>query len=171
MIDPAFVQTFAAYNRWQNDNLLAAADRLSDAERRADRGVFFGSIQATLNHLLWADRMWMSRFSDIAPPITAHPGLDDVADWSAYRAARRALDQTIIDWAGRLAPADLAGELIWTARQTKSEVATPRWLAITHMFNHQTHHRGQVHGVLTGFGAAPDATDLVMMPTLASARG
>ena len=63
MIDVHYVRCMARYNRWQNENLYGAADTLSDAERRGDRGAFFGSIHATLNHLLWADRIWMSRLA------------------------------------------------------------------------------------------------------------
>ena len=63
MIDPAYVQRMARYNRWQNANLYGVADTLSDEERRRERGAFFGSIHKTLSHLLWADRIWMSRFT------------------------------------------------------------------------------------------------------------
>src|SRR5262245_41939313 len=73
MIDLAYVQCMARYNRWQNDNLYGVADTLSDAERRRDRGAFFGSIHATLNHLLWADRIWMSRLAGTPPPEGAFP--------------------------------------------------------------------------------------------------
>ena len=66
MIGPAYVRTMARYNRWQNASLYAAADTLSDEARRQDRGAFFRSIHATLNHLQWADTMWMSRFSDVS---------------------------------------------------------------------------------------------------------
>ena len=68
MIDAAYVQTMARYNRWQNRSLYAAAEGIGDAERRRDRGAFFGSIHATLNHLLWADMIWMSRWSDVPAP-------------------------------------------------------------------------------------------------------
>src|SRR5258707_13139620 len=68
MIDVPYVQCMARYNRWQNENLYGAADTLSDAERRRDRGAFFGSIHATLNHLLWADRIWMYRLAGTPRP-------------------------------------------------------------------------------------------------------
>ena len=64
MIDSAYARLMARYNRWQNENLLCVATLLSDDERRAERGAFFGSIHKTLSHLLWADQMWISRFSD-----------------------------------------------------------------------------------------------------------
>jgi len=64
MIDPAYVKRMARYNRWQNQNLFGVADRLSDEERRRERGAFFGSIHKTLNHLMWADQLWMSRLTN-----------------------------------------------------------------------------------------------------------
>ena len=70
MIDRDYVQRMARYNRWQNENLFGVADRLSDEERRHDRGAFFGSIHKTLSHLLWADKIQMSRFtSDVPKPL------------------------------------------------------------------------------------------------------
>ena len=68
MIDGAYARLMARYNRWQNENLYGVAAQLSDDERRRERGAFFGSVHKTLNHLLWADRMWMSRFSDLPRP-------------------------------------------------------------------------------------------------------
>ncbi len=75
MIDAAYVQRMARYNRWQNENLYAVADRLSDAERRRDRGAFFGSIHATLSHLLWADCTWMSPVFGLAKAGGRHPAI------------------------------------------------------------------------------------------------
>ena len=68
MIDPAYVQRMARYNRWQNANLYGVADTLPDEERRRERGAFFGSIHKTLSHLLWGDQVWMSRFTDVQRP-------------------------------------------------------------------------------------------------------
>ena len=71
MIDRAYVQRMARYNRWQNENLYGVADRLSEAERRRERGAFFGSIHKTLSHLLWGDQIWMGRFTDLPRPTAA----------------------------------------------------------------------------------------------------
>ena len=68
MIDHGYVQRMARYNRWQNENLYGVADALSDAERRRERGAFFGSIHATFSHLLWADQIWMSRLAGSPRP-------------------------------------------------------------------------------------------------------
>jgi len=163
MIDPAYVQTFAAYNEWQNRSLYAAAATLTDAARRQDCGVFFKSIHATLNHLLWGDSVWMSRLSDVPRPATPFPGADDIADWDVLDRRRRELDRKIVSWADELTAGDLDGDLVWTSGLMGGEVRRPRWLAIAHMFNHQTHHRGQVHALLTGFGVRPEDTDLIVM--------
>ena len=68
MIDRAYVQRMARYNRWQNENLYGVADGLSEAERQRERGAFFGTIHKTLSHLLWGDQIWMSRFTDLPQP-------------------------------------------------------------------------------------------------------
>ena len=73
MIDAGYVRVMARYNRWQNQNLYDIAERLPDEERRRERGAFFGSIHKTLNHLLWADQMWMSRFAGTPKPAAGIP--------------------------------------------------------------------------------------------------
>ena len=164
MIDPGYVQRMARYNRWQNDNLYGVADTLPDAERRRDRDAFFGSIHGTLNHLLWADRAWMSRLAGTPRPaggILESVSLHD--DWDDLKRERAAFDAVILDWADRLDPGALAGELTWYSGAIKAELRKPRWLLVAHMFNHQTHHRGQVHCMLTQAGGKPGDTDLPLM--------
>jgi uncharacterized damage-inducible protein DinB len=165
MIDPAYVQRMARYNRWQNENLYAVADRLSDSERRRERCAFFGSIHRTFSHLLWADRIWMSRFTDAPRPeggisesVSLYP------DWEPLRRERAAFDETIIGWADRLDSSWLEGELTWFSGAINREVTKPKWLLVTHVFNHQTHHRGQVHCMLTQAAGKPHDTDLFIMP-------
>jgi uncharacterized damage-inducible protein DinB len=166
MIDVAYVQRMARYNRWQNENLYGVADTLSDAERRRERGAFFGSIQATLNHLLWGDRMWMSRFAGTTKPDGGIPqSVSLIADWNELKRERAAFDDVIVDWADRLDQASLDGELTWFSGAIKADVRKPRWLLVTHMFNHQTHHRGQVHCLLTQAGGKPGDTDLFILPS------
>jgi uncharacterized damage-inducible protein DinB len=162
MIAVGHVRAMAAYNRWQNENLYGAADGLSDAERKEPRGAFFGSIHATLNHLLWGDQIWMSRFAGSPRPKAA--GIPDSASmyerWDDLERERVAFDEVIIDWADRLDPAWLDGDLTWYSGAAGRELTKPKWLLVTHMFNHQTHHRGQVHCMLTQAGARPGTTDL-----------
>jgi uncharacterized damage-inducible protein DinB len=165
MIGIAYVQRMAQYNRWQNENLYGAADRLGDAERRADRGAFFGSIHGTLSHLIWGDRLWLSRFDGRPSPpggIPESPSLHP--EWRSLKAARSALDGEIEHWASGLTADWLASDLTYFSQSANRDMSAPRWMFVTHFFNHQTHHRGQVHCLLTQAGAKPHDTDLVMMP-------
>ena len=165
MIDAAYAATMARYNRWQNENLYGAADGLDDAARRLDRGAFFGSIHGTLCHLLWGDRMWMHRFADIPRPEGAIPdSWAMVENWEDLRTQRRDFDGVIVDWAMALGSAWLAEDMTWVSSGGDNQFTMPRSLLITHFFNHQTHHRGQVHAMLTAAGARPGDTDLIFMP-------
>ncbi len=165
MISPEYVRIMARYNRWQNKSLYGAADALRDADRTADRGAFFGSIHGTLGHLLWGDTIWMSRFDGWDAPGC---GIADSAqmeiDWTALKTARARADARILEWAERVAPGDLAGALTWYSGAMDREITKPRALLVMQLFNHQTHHRGQVHAMLTAAGARPDDTDLPFMP-------
>ena len=162
---PELCRTMARYNAWQNANLFGAAAELSDAERRRDRGVFFGSIHATLSHLLWGDTMWMSRFDGWERPDGGIGGSVAFAgEWETLVARRTEADARIRDWAGRVAPDWLASELRWHSGALGREVTKPAGLCVAHFFNHQTHHRGQVHAMLTAAGARPGDTDLFAMP-------
>lgn len=164
MIDTAYVRTMARYNAWQNESLFAAAATLDDAARRQDRGAFFKSIHGTLCHLLWADRMWLSRFAGTAKPIQRiHESGDLVADWADLAAQRQSFDGTILDWARTLSPEWLADDMVWFSGATQREMRKPRTLLVVHLFNHQTHHRGQVHAMLTAAGARPEDTDLMLL--------
>ncbi len=170
MISPAHAQAMARYNRWQNRSLYREAGKLTDAARHENRGAFFGSIHATLSHLLFGDQVWMHRFGHHETPrarsipdsVGAYP------DWAELATARAAFDEVIIAWADRLDPAWLAGELTWVPPALGTPLTKPRWLLVTHMFNHQTHHRGQAHCMLTGLGMKPDDTDLPLLDALAS---
>jgi uncharacterized damage-inducible protein DinB len=74
--------------------------------------------------------------------------------------ARAEFDRTIIDWADSVQPEWLAGEMTYFSGAIGREVTAPRWMLVTHLFNHQTHHRGQVHCMLTQAGGKPSDTDL-----------
>lgn len=157
----------ARYNRWQNESLYAAAATLSDAERRRERGAFFGSIHRTLNHLLWGDLIWMHRFvGSPKPPGGIKDSPELVADWDELVKRRQAMDETIIAWAAGLSQDWLEGSDTWFSGAMGREVTKPHWVIVTHLFNHQTHHRGQVHTMLTAAGAKPGDTDIVFMPEL-----
>ena len=161
---PAMARTLARYNAWQNRSMLAAAGGLEPSAREADLGAFFGSIHATFSHLLWADRMWMSRLLDWEKPaggIAESPRHEP--DWERLLAARAEADGRIVAWAEGLA--GLERDLIWWSGAAGREVRRPAGLCALHMFNHQTHHRGQIHAMLTAAGARPGDTDLFLMPS------
>jgi uncharacterized damage-inducible protein DinB len=166
VITPAHAQLMACYNTWQNLSLYTAADTLSDAHRKMNRGAFWNSIHSTLNHLLWGDEQWMSRFANWPAP-TGHniPAmLDGNGDWATLKAARQTFDAKIEAWADDLTDEWLAAEVTWYSGAAGRELSKPAWLLVTHFFNHETHHRGQVHVMLTQAGAKPDDTDLFLTP-------
>ena len=164
MIETSYVVTMAAYNRWQNENLYRAAAGLSDSERRRDRGAFFRSIHGTLNHILWADEVWMGRLAGRAHPATPIARSHErYLEWEALSAARDALDVDIITWAGALEPAWLTQSPAAASGGRTPKSSRSRGFLVVHMFNHQTHHRGQVHALLTAAGARPGDTDLLKL--------
>lgn len=165
MITPAYALTMARYNAWQNRQMAAAMDRLDEAALRQDRGAFFGGIMATANHILWADRMWMARLQGQPPPeggIEASTAITPTrAVWSAERFR---MDGRILLWAEAVTALDLTGDLTWHSMVAGRQVTRPKAELITHMFNHQTHHRGQIHAMLTAAGVSAPVSDLFFMP-------
>ena len=165
MITAAFCQTMTRYNAWQNLSIYTAAGTLDDAAREADRGAFWGSIRKTLAHLYWGDMIWIARFDGgDAPGIGAIEAFE-AYDWAMLRTERPKLDARIAAWAWAVEDADLAGDLTWYSGFLKTEMSKPKALCVMQIFNHQTHHRGQVHAMLTAAGAKPEDTDLPFMPT------
>lgn len=165
----------ARYNRWFNQRLYDACERLDDAARRADRAAFFGSIHGTLNHLVWADRLWLQRFARqdmvfeaLKPQLLALPegamhGTALHEGWRELRSAREALDAAIEGWTREM-PQDWPIRTIRYANTKGVQREQPAWQALTHFFNHQAHHRGQVTTLLVQAGVDPGVTDLVAMP-------
>lgn len=165
MITPDWLRHMARYNRWQNHNLVTAADGLSDAARQLDRGAFFGSISATFSHLLWGDTLWISRFDagqSVRVGIPESTGMAD--DWPAFKAARAALDHRIAEWCASAGQGDIEGDLHWYSGALGRDMCKPRAICLMQIFNHQTHHRGQIHAMLTAAGARPGDTDIPFMP-------
>ena len=151
---------FAGYNAWANRRLYDAAAQLSDADYRADRGVFFKSMHGTLNHLLTADWVWMHRFTGQGPSpdrldTINHERLADL------RAVREAEDRRIVAYVDGLGEAQLAGSIRYRRVSTPEEFVQPLMPALDHFFNHQTHHRGQAHSVLCSFGRRDLVLDLL----------
>lgn len=154
----------ARYNRWQNESIYAASDGLSDDARRMDRGSFFESIHATLSHVLWADQLWMSRLAGWEKPDGPSRAEPLYADWNDLKARRAQADAQFIEWADRVSQTDIDGDLEWYSATLERGMTSPRALCFMQVFNHQTHHRGQVHAMLTAAGASPEDTDIPFMP-------
>jgi uncharacterized damage-inducible protein DinB len=152
-------QMFADYNRWANALVYKACADLTEAEYRADQGAFFGSAHRTLNHLLCADRIWLKRVTGSGEAPTA---LDTILheDFAALREARIAEDQRIIDWIDTLDEGKLAASFTYSPISSSTVITQPLGPVLAHVFNHPTHHRGQVHMILTSLGRPSVVLDL-----------
>ncbi len=152
--------TFAGYNAWANRRLYEAAATLSDAEYRADCRAFFRSMHGTLNHLLATDRIWMKRFTGQGE---APDRLDDILHdrLADLHAAREAEDRRIVDYIEGLDEAALAGVIRYRRVSSPEEFVQKLMPALDHWFNHQTHHRGQAHMILTSLGRSAPELDLL----------
>ena len=171
MITPDYVRLMARYNAEMNRRWYAAAGKLTEAQLREDRGAFWGSVLGTLNHILWADRQWMSRFADWPKPAVAQqqsPTLFD--DFAALRGARAQADADILAWADGVTEDWLADDLVWFSGSAQRELRRNRALLVMHLFNHQTHHRGQAHALLSAFGVDTGDTDLPFVLSRKSAE-
>ncbi len=166
-------RSLADYNARYNERLYDGAEILDGQVRRAERGAFFGSIHRTLNHILLADRIWLGRMRDCgvagdalvgASVVRTGPGValhDELyTDWGELRRERRATDEVIKTWTARFTPETPAVLMQYQSRGKSREHLA--WVAISHMFNHQTHHRGQVHTLLTQEGVDVGTTDFLV---------
>jgi len=156
---------FAGYNAWANRRLYDAAALLSDAEYRADKGAFFKSMHGTLNHLLVTDRVWMKRFTgegDAPDRLDAilHESLSDLD------AARTEEDRRIVAYVDGLDDERLKGVIRYRRVSTPEEFVQPLMPALDHWLNHQTHHRGQAHMILTSLGKTAPELDLLYFQRL-----
>ncbi len=164
----AHFETFARYNAWANRRLYEAAAALSDAEYRADRGAFFRSMHGTLNHLLVTDRIWMQRISGTG---TAPARLDAILfdELPALASAREAEDRRIVAHVEGLSEEALAGVIRYRRVSTPELIEQKLAPALAHVFNHQTHHRGQAHTILTSLGKRGPELDLLYYERLRDA--
>ena len=158
-------QTMAAYNRWMNEKLYAVCAELTDTERMLDRKSFFGSIHATLNHLLLADRVWLGRFTG-RPFKVLSLNQELFANFDDLRAERTLTDQDIEGWTQALTDEQLAGKLRFTPIANPTPRVMDLWVCVAHFFNHQTHHRGQLTTLLSQCGKDYGITDLPWLPDL-----
>lgn len=165
MISVEYCRLFARYNSWQNLSLVRSADGLTDVQRWLDQGAFFKSIAGTLNHLYWADALMLARLmGNERPQDTIVHSLTSPSNWSEFKALRMGRDAAIAGWADRLTEPDLKGDIAWYPLDGSGRVERPKTTCIVQLFNHQTHHRGQIHAMLTALGVAPEPTDIPLMP-------
>ena len=147
---------FAAYNAWANRRIYDAASRLSDADYCSDGGAYFGSVHGTLNHILVGDRIWMRRFTGEGP---IQSRLDEILfdDLASLRSEREAQDGRIIAYIDGLTEKQLGQTFTYRTIVRPVDITQALAPALSHFFNHQTHHRGQVHALLSA-RAGRDAT-------------
>lgn len=165
---PEVCLSFARYNRWMNAKVYAAAARLNDEERKRDRGAFFGSIHGVMNHVLVADRVWLGRLAGRVPE-PGFMGVDGIktldqelaSDFEDLRRERDLTDSAIDAWAATLTADGLANTIRFVRRGEPREL--PLWWVATQLFNHQTHHRGQMTTLLFQAGQDPGSTDIFAM--------
>lgn len=166
MITPEYCQLLARYGRWMNERMYAAVAQMSDDDRKRDRGAFFGSIHRTLSHLVWADSIWLARFTG-APYAERAYGADLFDDFEDLAAARENADTVMLEWAGQLEPSWLASTLEYRSAGDGRVRRLPAWIAAAHLFNHAIHHRGQLTTLMRQAGVDPGVTDLPFMPGVA----
>lgn len=172
MSDLGHFRIMAPYNAWMNAKVYDAAERLTAEELARDRGAFFGSILGTLNHLVAADLIWLGRLAQHPPllgriDLAGLPRPDSVRftvsdDIAKLRQIREQLDRLIISFIDNLTESDIGG--VFEYRRTDG---TPHRKALasilSHIFNHQTHHRGQATTLLTQAGIDVGVTDLLAL--------
>lgn len=152
-------QRFARYNQWANSRLYAAVGQLSEADYFRNLSGFFGSIHGTLNHILVGDRAWLRRIEGEGPTVRSldeelYPDLDSLLQ------ARQAEDHRI----ARLMadPGNEGFERIVSYKNMVGESHSyPLMILLSHVFNHQTHHRGQVHHMLSQLRTDPPPLDMI----------
>jgi len=165
MITQDYIRQMARYNRWQNKSLIAAAKTLPLQAIEQDQGAFFGSTLNTFRHLMWGDQIWMSRFDNWEVPKNGIPDSTQFGgSFDEFCTKRTISDARILRWSEKLDPSLLQADLVWYSGALDREISKPLATCIVHFFNHQTHHRGQIHAMLTAAGAKPGDTDLFIMP-------
>lgn len=155
--------TLARYNRWMNQKLEVICSGMTEEERKRDRGAPFGSIHGIWNHILLADRVWLGRFQG-EPYHFKTLGDDLYPDWAEFQAQRAQTDTAIDIFVSGLTLHMLQEPLTYVSAVNPQERTYPLWVVVTHFFQHQTHHRGQITTLIEQAGKDCGVTDLVMMP-------
>lgn len=153
----------AEYNKWMNGKIYKTCSAISDNDRKKDMGAFFRSIHGTLNHLLYGDKAWMGRFKG-KPFEVKVIGEDIYSEFEELHLERVKTDKEIVTWSTGLDNDWLKNPFNYTSNVDGKTRVLPAWIFVTHMFNHQTHHRGQVTTLLKQLGIDPGITDIPWMP-------
>ncbi len=162
---PRQFQLMAAYNAWMNENIYTACAEMTDAARKESRGAFFGSVHGTLNHLMFGDMIWFGRFINRPAGFTRHDVIIH-EDFDQLWAARRILDRELLDWTAGFTTEWLNASFTYK-NMAGQDLSLPAFIPITQLFNHGTHHRGQITTLLSQAGIDPGITDLPWLPDLA----
>lgn len=159
-------RSLVRYNAWMNRKVYDACDTLPDAERKRERGAFFGSIHRTLNHILLVDLLWLDRFGG-RPMRFKDLGQEIHADWDALKRERAEADAGLVAWVDGVPEGGWAGTFTYLDTEGMT-LSNPLWRIATQLFNHQTHHRGQVTTLLSQRGVDVGVTDFIRLPEGAS---
>jgi uncharacterized damage-inducible protein DinB len=163
MYPSSHFELMARYNQWMNAKLYQVCADIPDRDRKRDLGAFFKSIHGTLNHLLYGDKAWMGRFTGRPFSVTLI-GQALYSDFEQLQAERIRTDQQILTWAQALLPEWLQAPFEYTSNVDGKTRMLPTWVLVTHMFNHQTHHRGQLTTLIKQLGYEPGVTDIPWLP-------
>lgn len=179
-ISHAFIENYrflARYNQWINRRLYDCCEQLTDEQRKEDGGAYFGSIHRTLNHIIVTDQVWLRRFEKCAADnglqLVSLEGVVEIPeayqlqmvphdDWQALKNKRYQLDAAIKGWVSEMPE----GYTHFIMRYSNSKGTVrdhPAWQAMTHLFNHQTHHRSQAITLLTQAGLDIGVTDMLAL--------
>lgn len=165
MYDGNYYQLMAQYNLWMNQKIYAICSDIPDEQRKQDIGAFFKSVHGTLNHLLYGDKAWMGRFTN--NPFSVNAIAQELySNFDALKVERENTDREILEWSKHLDSKWLSQEFEYTSNVDNKRRILPSWVLVTHMFNHQTHHRGQVTALIKQLGYDPGVTDIPWLPIL-----
>ena len=164
----------AKYNKWLNEKIYTVVSELPSYERHRDYEAFFGSIHNTLNHLVLTDKIWLNRFAvqENCPAFSAdileiHGGVSSLKqilfeNFEDLKRHRARMDEAIENWTLQMQP-DFPLQVMRYANMSGKKREHPMWQALTHFFNHQTHHRGQITTMLSQAHVDYGVTDLIAM--------
>ncbi len=170
MFPKTYVELMAEYNKWIDKKIYSVCQDIPDQDRKKDMGAFFKSIHGTLNHIYYGDIAWLERLRD----NTFTPrkiGVDIFENFEELRAAQEEMDSEILEWARTLTPEILSEPFDYVSNVENFSRRLPKWVLAAHMFNHQTHHRGQVTTLIKQLGYEPGITDLPWLPCLEEYSG